>query len=47
MPKERAEKVWSELWKPMEDKYIELTKPTEIADIVIDGTKSFEIQLVA
>ena len=45
MPKEHAEKVWSELWKPMEDKYIELTKPIENSDIVIDGTKGFEDQL--
>src|SRR5665213_1137426 len=37
MPKELAAKVWSDIWKPMEDKYIEVTNPVDNSDIVIDG----------
>ena len=47
MPKERAEKVWRELWKPLEDEYIKETNPKDMADIVIDGTQSYDQQIVA
>lgn len=47
MPKEHAEKVWNEFWKPMEDKYIAEARPMQQADIVIDGTKPYEEQLIA
>ncbi len=47
MPKEKAEKVWRELWKPLEDRYIDEIRPLETSDIVIDGTKPFEAQITA
>ena len=47
MPKDRAEVVWSEIWKPLEDRYIEEIKPQANADIVIEGTKSFKSQITA
>lgn len=47
MPKDHAAKVWSELWKPMEDNYIEETKPLNNSDILIFGTEDFEKQIVA
>ena len=43
--KERAEEVWRELWKPMEDGYIKDSQPVEIADLVLDGTKPYYLQL--
>ncbi|HEY1645284.1 MAG TPA: hypothetical protein VGF75_02765 [Candidatus Saccharimonadales bacterium] len=46
MPRDRAEVVWQELWKPMEDRYIATTNPMGSADIVIDGTKPLEEQIV-
>jgi len=45
MPKEKAELVWRELWKPMEDKYIEDIMPLDTSDIVIAGDKPFENQI--
>ncbi|MHB1865437.1 MAG: uridine kinase family protein [Candidatus Saccharimonadales bacterium] len=45
MPRERAEVVWRELWKPMEDKYIAETKPLDNADIVVFGDKPFNQQI--
>lgn len=45
MPKEKAEKVWRELWKPLEDRYILETNPDKKADIVVDGTEPFENQI--
>jgi uridine kinase len=45
MPEGQATKAWKEIWQPREDRYIHDTKPLEIADIVLDGTKPFEIQL--
>ncbi len=45
MPEIRAEKVWRELWKPLEDRYILEIKPQDIADMVIDGTSPFENQI--
>ncbi|MEI9914083.1 MAG: hypothetical protein WDN66_03835 [Candidatus Saccharibacteria bacterium] len=45
MPKEKAELVWRELWKPMEDKYIEDIMPLKTADIIISGDEPFENQV--
>lgn len=42
MPKETAEKVWRELWKPMEDRYIASIKPVDTADILIYGNQPFD-----
>lgn len=44
MPKERVLKAW-QIWQLAEDKYIANTRPQEVADIIIDGTKPFEAQL--
>ena len=46
MPKDRAEKVWQELWKPMEDRYISQYHPDKKADIIIDGAKSYRDQII-
>ncbi len=45
LPKETVIKTWSEVWQPLEDDYIEKHKPKDQADIVIDGTSSFQPQL--
>lgn len=42
---ERLETVWSRLWQPAEDLYIERIQPTLSADIVIDGTAPLASQL--
>ncbi len=46
MPRERAEKQWREVWQPKEDAHIKKHNPMETADIVIDGTKPFDEQLM-
>ncbi len=46
MPEIEAEKVWQKLWKPLEDSYISKSNPIKLADIVIDGTKPFDQQIV-
>ncbi len=46
MPKDKAELVWRQLWKPMEDRYISDIKPLETSDLVIDGNKPFEQQAI-
>lgn len=45
MPIEQATRAWKEVWQPREDRYIELIKPAQIADINIDGTMPFQEQL--
>jgi uridine kinase len=45
MPEKQAEKVWREIWKPMEDKYILAQDPLKTADVVIDGTEEYSVQL--
>ena len=45
MPRERVLKAWR-IWQSAEDEYILKVKPQEIADIVVDGTKPFEEQLI-
>ncbi|MBI2592381.1 hypothetical protein HYW36_02810 [Candidatus Saccharibacteria bacterium] len=45
MPRDRVLKAW-QIWQSAEDKFIARVKPQEIADIVIDGTKPFENQLL-
>ncbi len=45
MPKDRVLKAW-QIWQLAEDKYIANIRPQEIADIVIDGTKPFGVQLI-
>ncbi len=45
MPEVKAEKVWRELWKPLEDRYIQEIKPEDTSDIVIDGTSHFDSQI--
>ncbi|MEK7571824.1 MAG: hypothetical protein AAB553_06130 [Patescibacteria group bacterium] len=46
MPKDRVLAAWKEVWQPKEDEYIRDSKPIEQADIIIDGTNSFENQLI-
>ena len=45
LPKDRVVKVWSEIWQPEEDQYIEKTNPINNAGIVLDGTKPFKEQI--
>lgn len=45
MPLEQGYRSWKEVWKPQEDAHFEKYKPLETADIVIDGTRSFDGQL--
>ncbi len=47
MPTEKVIKVWQEIWQPEEDKYIDKNKPKEHADLVIDGTISYDKQVHA
>jgi uridine kinase len=42
---DRLETVWSQLWQPAEDRYIERIRPTAVADVVIDGTSPLAAQL--
>jgi adenylate kinase family enzyme len=44
MPQEKIIPAWK-LWQQREDEYIRDFKPQGKADIIIDGTKSFEEQL--
>lgn len=46
MPEEQGIKQWKEVWQPKENSYFEKVKPLENADIIIDGLKSFEEQLI-
>jgi uridine kinase len=46
MPKEEVIRLWEELWQPKEDNYIKDINPLQTADLVIDGTKSFEQQII-
>ncbi len=43
---ERALKTWRDVWQPQEDKYIARIKPTAPEYLIIDGTKSFEEQII-
>jgi len=45
MPLEQGYRSWKEVWQPQEDAHFNKVKPLETADIVIDGTKSFEEQI--
>lgn len=45
MPLEQGYRSWKEVWQPQEDAHFSKYKPLETADIVIEGTKSFEDQL--
>lgn len=44
MPEDRSRRVW-EAWSKKDDQYISKIKPLEVADLVLDGTKSFEEQI--
>lgn len=39
---ERAKAAWSQIWQPLESRYIENLQPLQIADYVLDGTQPFE-----
>ena len=41
---ERARRAWTEAWQPQEARYIEEIDPLRAADLVIDGTRSFDAQ---
>jgi len=45
LPKNTVLETWQKVWQPAEDKYIAKFRPKIMADIVIDGTKSFEEQI--
>jgi uridine kinase len=47
MPKAKAELVWRQLWKPMEDRYIAEVRPLDTSDIVIDGTIDYQLQITS
>jgi uridine kinase len=46
LPKERIREVWTKVWQPREDEYIERLNPLAEADLVIDGTSDFRKQLL-
>lgn len=46
MPLEQGYRSWKEVWQPQEDAHFKKVKPLETADIVLDGTKSFEEQII-
>jgi uridine kinase len=45
LPREQTVPAW-EIWQTQRDEYIRTFRPQEKADIVIDGMKSFEEQIV-
>jgi uridine kinase len=45
MPLEQGYRSWKEVWQPQENRHIEVIKPLETADIIIDGTSAFEDQI--
>jgi uridine kinase len=47
IPKERAMAAWRDVWQPREDEYINREQPTEVADVVVDGTEPFDQQITA
>jgi uridine kinase len=46
MPHERALAAWRDVWQLAEDAYIQNFNPASKANLVIDGTKPFEEQVV-
>ncbi|MFO0882497.1 MAG: hypothetical protein U0491_03555 [Candidatus Saccharimonadales bacterium] len=42
---QRAIRAWTEDWQPREAAYIAASSPSEHADVVVDGTQPFELQL--
>ena len=42
---ERARLAWETVWQPREAAYIQETAPLDRADIVVDGTAAFALQL--
>ncbi len=45
LPEKTVLKTWTEVWQPLEDKYIKTFDPKTKADIVIDGAASYPLQL--
>ena len=45
MPLEQGYRSWKEVWQPKEDAHFKKVKPLVTADLVIDGTKSFQQQV--
>jgi hypothetical protein len=46
MPRDRVVAVWAKIWQPLEDWYIETLRPTIQEDLVIDGTRPFQDQIL-
>jgi uridine kinase len=46
LDRERVIAVWKQVWQPREDQFIQNFRPSDQADLVIDGTQSFEIQIL-
>ena len=42
---DRVRLAWEQVWQPREDDYISQRRPSELADIVLDGTRPFAEQL--
>ncbi len=42
---ERARLAWEQVWQPREAVYIQKTSPLESANLVVEGTVAFELQL--
>jgi len=47
VPHDRALTAWRTIWQPREDAYVEQTRPGQIADLVLDGTRPFADQIAA
>jgi uridine kinase len=45
LARDRVIAVWEEVWQPREDQFIETFRPTDQADLVVDGTQPFENQV--
>lgn len=45
MPLDQGYRSWKEVWQPQEDAHFNKVKPLQNSDVVIDGTKSFELQI--
>ena len=42
---DRARTAWEQVWQPREDRYLETMSPASHANLVLDGTRPFDVQL--
>ena len=45
LPRDRVIAVWTQLWQPREDHYIQAIRPGQSADLVVNGTRPFRDQI--